>query len=291
MQGRGVTNFSVDRPSHEYTTATTEFDDELIRRGIVTTEQAMMAKGASAGRAIQLATEKRGGTTTTTDAATEDSGACSRNGGPSNFSPTADPNTIQRGNDDDDDDDGFLGEEDDVFMQRYRQERLRELQQSIAPPSGFRYSSASSDVVRHIRREDWRADVNEASMERWIVVTMVDASGQNGSRCRDRVVQELSLLARENDHHHHEDENDSASTPKRNGGSFPHLLTIEASEAIPNWPSDRVPAMFAYRNGIKRHEWIASRPGEFPGRDLLGLLFLEWGVLGDDHSATKRCNR
>ena len=59
MQGRGVTNFSADKPSHTITTATTEFDDALISRGIVTTEQVMLAKGASPEEAQRLAEEKR----------------------------------------------------------------------------------------------------------------------------------------------------------------------------------------------------------------------------------------
>jgi hypothetical protein len=39
MQGRGVTNYATSKPSHEYTTATTEFDDALLKRGIISFEQ------------------------------------------------------------------------------------------------------------------------------------------------------------------------------------------------------------------------------------------------------------
>ena len=39
MQGRGLTNYDPSKPSHEYTTSTTQFDDELMKRGIINFEQ------------------------------------------------------------------------------------------------------------------------------------------------------------------------------------------------------------------------------------------------------------
>jgi hypothetical protein len=47
MEGRGVTNYSTGKPSYGFSSATTEFDDALTSRGIVTFEQAMIAKGAT----------------------------------------------------------------------------------------------------------------------------------------------------------------------------------------------------------------------------------------------------
>eukprot|EP00539_Tryblionella_compressa_P007794 CAMPEP_0178775068 /NCGR_PEP_ID=MMETSP0744-20121128/23987_1 /TAXON_ID=913974 /ORGANISM="Nitzschia punctata, Strain CCMP561" /LENGTH=84 /DNA_ID=CAMNT_0020432005 /DNA_START=87 /DNA_END=341 /DNA_ORIENTATION=- len=75
------------------------------------------------------------------------------------------------------------------------------------------------------------------------------------------VIQELHQIARQYD------------------TSILHLLTIEATDAIPNWPTDRVPCMFAYRDGIKQHEWITSQRGDFPSRDRLEILFQQWGIL------------
>ena len=73
MEGRGVTNYAPETPSYAFSTATTEFDDALISKGIVSFEQAMIAKGASprearrlaeineeSGRDIQLGTNRRG---------------------------------------------------------------------------------------------------------------------------------------------------------------------------------------------------------------------------------------
>lgn len=40
-------NYSASRPSYAISTETTEFDDELIRRGIISFEESMMRKGAA----------------------------------------------------------------------------------------------------------------------------------------------------------------------------------------------------------------------------------------------------
>eukprot|EP00980_Cylindrotheca_fusiformis_P016497 scaffold4914_cov108-Cylindrotheca_fusiformis.AAC.9 len=62
MQGRGITNYDSSKPSHELTTSTTQFDDELMKRGIVTMEQVMLAKGATpeeAQRLVEQAKKKK----------------------------------------------------------------------------------------------------------------------------------------------------------------------------------------------------------------------------------------
>jgi len=58
MQGRGITNYSTN-PSHSFTTQTTEFDDALLKRNIITFEQAMMAKGATFEEAKLLSEAKK----------------------------------------------------------------------------------------------------------------------------------------------------------------------------------------------------------------------------------------
>lgn len=42
MQGRGVTNYSTSKPTHGFTTSTSEFDDALLQRGIISFEQVRM---------------------------------------------------------------------------------------------------------------------------------------------------------------------------------------------------------------------------------------------------------
>lgn len=238
MEGRGVTNFSVDKPSHGFTTKTTQFDDELIRRGIVTTEQAMMAKGASAEEAIRLANEKRGKNT-------------------SAIPQQQQPEVQSKPDSDESDDDSFEDDfDDDAFLQEYRQQRLEELKQEQAAKQ---LSHSSQSSVSHIARYQWKQAVNEASTDGWVLVTMVEASGDR----KDRVVQELQRFSNE---FGNEDE-------------LPSLLTIDAGDAIPNWPQERVPAMFAYKDGVKQHEWIAGRRGEFPPSKLLEQILRTWKVI------------
>lgn len=248
MEGRGVTNFSVDKPTHGFTTKTTEFDDQLIQRGIVTTEQAMMAKGASAEEAFRLAEEKRNkNKVVKQDPAT-----------------TADNhhNKSDENSDEESDEDSFEDDDDDAFLQEYRSKRLTEMKQELNEREQ-QYSHSSPYSVLHITRGEWTTHVNEASMDRWVVVTMVEASGER----KDRVVQELERFSREFGGDGNDDD------------KIPSLLTIQASDAIPNWPSERVPAMFAYREGIKQHEWIASKRGEFPPANLLERLFRSWKAI------------
>lgn len=286
MQGRGVTNFSAANPSHGYTTATTEFDDELIKRGIVTMEQAMLAKGASAEEAFRLVEEKRRGV---------DGIVRERRNNESNAKSEAPPANCGDDSDVSDDDsfedDEFDFDDSDAFMQRYRQERLEQLkkEQETKQASELMLHSRSnnpSSQILHIAREHWKEEVNEASVDdRWVIITMVEASGDR----RDRVIQELHKVAREffpnrgsdrdNDDEDNDDILDPGSRRRKQNSTRARLLTIDASDAIPNWPEERVPAMFAYRNGVKQHEWIASRRGEFPPRDIVEELLRRWSVI------------
>ena len=296
MQGRGVTNFAADKPSHGFTTSTTEFDDALIKRGIVTTEQAMMAKGASAEDAVRLAEEKRRGVDSIVKA--------NRKGGDRGGLMSRETDRGDDDNDssdDDNDDDSFEDDfdddddDDDAFLQRYRRQRLEQMkleQDTKASSELMMKHQQQPSSILHIRRDDWREEVNEASMHRWVIITMTEPSGD----LRDRVVQELHRFAREfcpgdngdrfgccdDDDDYDDDENgsyDSAGRRRSSRKPAPRLLTIDASDAIPNWPAERVPAMFVYRHGVKQNEWIAGRRGEFPSRDILEQLFRKWNAI------------
>jgi len=218
LQGRGVTNYSVDQKSHPLSTETTEFDDALVKRGVVNYEQVYKAKGASDEQAQLLANEKRGS---------------SKPIPPENIASVP-ASTLP-----DSDEDSFVDDEDDAFFDRYRAERLQQLQTGVI----------------HITRDQWSTHINEASQnDKWILVTLLN------EHRRDQIVQELHHLSRED-------------LP------IAGWVTIDAQEAVPNWPSQRVPAMFAYRNGIKQNEWIADTPGLLPQRDHIKALFQQWGIL------------
>jgi hypothetical protein len=230
MQGRGVTNFSGDKPTYALSTQTTEFDDQLIQRGIVSSEQVMMAKGASPEEAVRLAQEKEG-------KSGED---------PEEETRVQQQSSLQEDDEEDDDSDlDLLEDDDDDFFAKYRQERLAQLKQE--------HSSSTSSTVEHITRDQWKEMVNDASSDRWVLVTLTDAPNHQN------ILQELHQLGRQYTEF--------------------TLLTIDATQAIPNWPSERVPSIFCYREGIKQHEWIAPNNGKFPTRDQLEKLLQQWSII------------
>jgi hypothetical protein len=94
MEGSGVTNYATDKPSYAYSTATTEFDDALLQRDIVTPTQVFLAKGASLEEAQRLVA-LREATNVNVDPTTSDV-----------------------------DDDSFS--DDEEIMQRYRQQRQQQ---------------------------------------------------------------------------------------------------------------------------------------------------------------------
>src|SRR5210317_1352896 len=104
MDGRGVTNYSLDKPSYGFSTATSEFDDALISRGVVTFEQTMIAKGASPEEARRLANFK--------------------------FNTTEEERCDQVGKQHDNDQNQEAtsdDENDEEFILNYRQQRIKEL--------------------------------------------------------------------------------------------------------------------------------------------------------------------
>jgi len=140
MQGRGVTNFSTSKPTHSYTTSTTEFDDALLERGIINFEQAMMAKGATYEEAKRLSALKRNGQKKGTHTQ-------SRKGDENN------EEMMENNNDRVDDDDEFL--------RKYRAMRLNQLRKE-------KYGS-----VIPIQRNEWNHQVNNASQDgTWVVINL-----------------------------------------------------------------------------------------------------------------------
>ena len=229
MQGRGITNYDTNKPSHELTTSTTEFDDELIRRGIVSTEQVMMAKGATPEEAMRLAEEK--------------------NKKPEKL-PDIQIETIQKQEkeeeEDHDSEEELLQEESDQdFFAKYRQERLAQLKHETS-------------TIPNISREEWTIHVNQASFSKWILVILWD---EESMRTQD-ILQDLQILMREY------------------SGYF-GIVRIDYLQANPQWPTQRVPAIFAYRDGVKQQEYITTIPGKFPTPTQMVQLLSDWDIILD----------
>jgi len=141
MEGRGVTNYSTEKPAFAFSTRTTEFDDALVERGIVSLEQAFMAKGASAEEAQRLAALKR-----------------NEEGDDDEIEEVVVVEKKETESDDDDSDD----ESDDEFLEQYRRQRLQELKRPQRP---------YGEVIP-ISRPEWTQEVNEDSNKAWVVVTL-----------------------------------------------------------------------------------------------------------------------
>jgi hypothetical protein len=146
MQGRGITNYSTN-PSHAFTLQTTEFDDALLKRNIITFEQAMMAKGASPEEATRLAQLKY---------AHDTDGNHDNNAGQqsSTGSGTGTGRKIIGAGADSD-------EHDEAELREYRSKRLMQLRHGNVIP---------------ISRTEWNTEVNEASHAQWVVIVLTSTS-------------------------------------------------------------------------------------------------------------------
>ena len=163
MEGRGVVNYHGNRPSYAISTETTEFDDALIRRGVISFEESMMRKGASHQEALRLKEMKERGTLRR-----------SSPGGPEtteaaemmvvSTTATTTPAT-----------------EDACFLEQHRKKRLHELKQK-----GGQFGH-----VVIISRQDWARDVNEASQRTWVVVSLTSSDVER-TGCMDQAVTALS---------------------------------------------------------------------------------------------------
>jgi len=243
--GNNVTNYSygVDRkPSYAFTDATTEFDDALIARGIVTKEQALAAKGMSRQEAQRLASSQSNNKPTVV--AERDVVVAASKGS-------------ETEEEEDSEDDRFLDDEDDEFLQQYRQKRVAELQQQSATES----SKQQQQQQQHgepvlIDRTEWSRHVNEASRAGWVVVCLTSSDTER-TGCVEAAVRTLA----------------HAQTTVK-------FVMIAAQSAIPNWPDANLPSLFLYRHGRMQHE-LLRLPVDTSVAQLEGAL-RERGVLEDD---------
>jgi hypothetical protein len=214
MEGQGVTNYETGKSAYGYSARTTEFDDALIQRGIITHEQAIFSKGASSEEAGRLARLKNSAT---------------------NVPESVDDNGNEHGNekadgDDEDDDDYLL--EDDEFLDRYRQQRLEELQEESKPKG----ENVEFGQVVLISRDEWNRHVNEDSMKHWVVVCLTSSDTERTGRV-EQAVRQLAGDYR-----------------------MTKFILIPSRSAIPNWPDSNLPSIFLYRHGKMQSELLRLSP-------------------------------
>jgi hypothetical protein len=211
MEGQGVTNYQPGKSSYGYSASTTEFDDACIQRGIITHEQAIFSKGASSEEAVRLAGLKN-------------STACEQE--------SAEHGNEKTEVDEDEDEDDYLLE-DDEFLDRYRQQRLEELQEEKSKLKG---ETVEFGEVVLISRDEWNRHVNEDSMKHWVVVCLTSSDTERTGR----VEQAVRKLA-----------GDYRMTK---------FILIPSRSAIPNWPDTNLPSIFLYRHGKMQSELLRLSP-------------------------------
>ncbi len=137
-----MTNYSTD-PNHGFTTKTSQFDDELLKRNIITFEQAMMAKGASPEEAQRLKQMKK------------EQDEAAKNPHPPRGEYTAKTQKHKHQSEEDDNNE-------DALLEEYRTRRRIQLQHG--------------NSVIPISRTDWNQQVNEASLKQWVVILLTSTS-------------------------------------------------------------------------------------------------------------------
>jgi hypothetical protein len=211
MEGQGVTNYQPGKSSYGYSASTTEFDDACIKRGILTHDQAIFSKGAPSEEAVRLAGLKN-------------SRACEQE--------SVDDDGNEHGNDkadgDDEDEDDYLLEDDD-FLDRYRQQRLEELQEEKSKLKG---DNIEFGEVVLIARDEWNRHVNEDSMKHWVVVCLTSSDTERTGRVEEAVRQLAGDYRRTK------------------------FILIPSRSAIPNWPDSNLPSIFLYRHGKMQSELV-----------------------------------
>lgn len=217
-----MTNYASGTPSYAFSTETTEFDDALISRGIVSFEQAMIAKGASPKEAHRLAEISQG--------SCRDIPPCIIQ-----HDECGKQDILQVGDGHDDVFDGINDDEEDEndenFLIRYRRMRIDEIK------SGKRQEYG--DVIP-IARQDWNREVNEASKSGLWVVVNLSRSSTSLSHTHDTICDKVEEITR------------------NLADKFVHVkfISIPSTSAIDNWPPENLPTLFCYRYGKMQHQLV-----------------------------------
>lgn len=251
-----MTNYALHQPSYAHSAATTEFDDALLQRGIVTREQVLLAKGMSVADAERFLRVPNDDDDAAGRTDTGEVSSSANNRSQTKDSPSLDEkmNGGESDSDNSDEDD-----EDDEFMKEYRKKRLQELHNASAATTDPDCLDQKRQRRRFgqaifIDRTDWIREVNEGSVDSWVIVCLTSSDSERTGLVQ-RHIQDLAVS--------HE------------GVKF---VCIPAHSAIPNWPTSNLPSLFVYRHGSLHHELLrlaADISIEELEQKLIDLLVLE----------------
>jgi hypothetical protein len=213
-------NYAVQQPTYGFTDRTTEFDDALLQRGIVTMEQVLLAKGMSVEDAQNFIRKQK-----EKESHVEGTGCVDVTKG------TDLADSQNKSSKEDDDDSDF--DDDDECLHSYHQRRIAELQERSGGIAHVERRRTYGDVV-FIDRSEWKREVNEDSMHGcWVVVGLLSSCDSERTARMEQAIHELSRI-----HVHTK------------------FVLIPSHRAIANWPEANLPSLFLYKDGTMQHELL-----------------------------------
>ena len=200
----GLTNYALDKPSVAFSGETTQFEDALMKHGVITKEQALLNKGMDAESVAKVIAKDKLAEWESLNGG-EDSRIDYHHQGTKKELNAVDDSREEDSSSDVDSDDDLLNEVDSEFLDSYRAQRLGELKE--------KKEREKFGSFEEISRVDWGTEVNDASANGQGVVVVLTAGGVEESAI---VEEEMKLVA-----------------AKFRATKF---VKIKSTSAIENWP-------------------------------------------------------
>ena len=210
--------------STPFTTRLTDFDDALIKRGICSREQCLLAKGMSEDQVLDTLVKEEVEIQTRAAEDTLRASLLDRELHPEKVREAIAANATTKELDELEEDDDFC---DDAFLAKYREQRISELKNK-------QKSKVHGEIIE-IQRDQWTREINAASALSWVFVHLYE------DHVRDCVVLNRVL----------------AEIAKRHAQV--KFVKIRAKTAVPDWPDNNLPAAYLYKDGAMRTQLVGSR--------------------------------
>jgi len=241
-----------------FSTRLTDFDDALIKRGICSREQCLLAKGMSEDQVLDTLVAEEVELQTRAAEDTLRASLLDRELNPERVRDEVASHATVKQLDELEEDDEFA---DDAFLAKYRQQRISELQE--------KNRQKVHGEVLEISRDQWTREINAASSLSWVFVHLYE------DYVKDCVVlnRVLAEIARKH--------------------AEVKFVKIRAKTAVPDWPDGNLPAAYLYKDGAMRKQLVGSRematgPPPFTAlsveRKLVELGVLDGADVEDDAS-------
>ena len=210
--------------STPFTTQLTDFDDALIKRGICSREQCLLAKGMSEDQVLDTLVAEEVELQTRAAEDTLRASLLDRELNPEKVREEIASHATVKQLDELEEDDDFC---DDAFLAKYREQRISEMRD--------KQKMKKHGEVLEIQRDQWTREINASSNLSWVFVHLYE------DHVRDCVVLNRVL----------------AEIAKRHAQV--KFVKIRAKTAVPDWPDGNLPAAYLYKDGEMRTQLVGSR--------------------------------